>query len=131
MDFSEQYLLYKEYEELNGLLEEVPFNLLEYDARKTLDERTQGRLTKLDNIPYEVKMCVFKMIGIEEKYQSLEAQNKAIVSENTDGYSVSYRKLEKSDIDTKKQELETAMRKYLSKLEVNGIPVLYLGVTSW
>lgn len=128
MEFKGQYLLYEEYKKLSGTLEEVPFNLLEYDTRKRIDERTFGRLKNIKNIPEEVKMCVFKMVGILEKYQPLEAQNKAIANENTDGYSISYRKLEKNDIDTKEQELEDIMRHYLINVIINDIPILYLGV---
>ncbi len=129
MNFKGQYLNYEEYKNLGGTLEgEVPFNLLEYDARKKIDERTFGRLTKLENVPYEVKMCVFKMIEISNEYKSLETHNKAIASENTDGYSISYHKLEITDIDVKKSELENIMKTYLSNVIVNNIPVLYRGI---
>ncbi len=130
MDLKGQYLSYKEYKELQGVLEEVPFNFLEYDVRKIIDERTQRRLIKLDEMPEDVKMCVFKMIETLEKYKPLEEQNKAISSENTDGYSISYRKLEKTDIDAKNDELEDIMCRYLSNVIVNKVPVLYLGVSN-
>lgn len=130
MDLKGQYLSYKEYKELQGVLEEVPFNFLEYDVRKIIDERTQRRLIKLDEMPEDVKMCVFKMIETLEKYKPLEEQNKAISSENTDGYSISYRKLEKTDIDAKNDELEGIMCRYLSNVIVNKVPVLYLGVSN-
>lgn len=128
MDFKKQYLTYSEYRELSGTLNQVPFNLLEYDARKKIDERTFGRLISLESIPFEVKMCVFKMIDTLQKYKVLEEQNKSIASENTDGYSISYRKLEISDIEAKNDELEGIMRTYLSNVIVNNTPVLYLGV---
>ena len=41
--FSGQYLTYLEYQSLGGTLEETPFNLLEYEARKQIDLRTQRR----------------------------------------------------------------------------------------
>lgn len=128
MDFKKQYLTYTEYRELSGTLNQVPFNLLEYDARKKLDERTFGRLINLETIPFEVKMCVFKMMDTLQKYKVLEEQDKSIASENTDGYSISYRKLETSDIEAKNDELEGIMRTYLSNIVVNNTPVLYLGV---
>lgn len=128
MEFKGQYLSYDEYHELKGTLDQVPFNLLEYNARKIIDERTQARLNVLDKFPFEVKMCVFKIISILQKYMALEEQDKTITSENTDGYSISYRKLEKADIEAKEKELECAMRTYLSNVVVNKIPVLWLGV---
>lgn len=128
MKFEGQYLTHDEYKALGGILDLVPFNLLEYDVRKKIDERTQNRLKNVLKIREEVKMCVFKMVGIEEKYQLLETQNKVIASVNTDGYSETYRKLETSDINTKNQELEETMRTYLADVIVDGTPVLYLGV---
>lgn len=128
MDFKGQYLRHDEYKALGGTLDMVPFNLLEYDVRKKIDERTQNRMKNIPKICEEVKMCVFKMVGIEEKYQPLETQNKMIASVNTDGYNETYRKLEMSDISTKNQELEETMRTYLSNVVIDGTPVLFLGV---
>lgn len=128
MKFEEQYLKHDEYKALGGTLDLVPFNLLEYDVRKTIDERTQNRLKKVSEVQQKVKLCIFKMIEIEEKYKPLELQNKTIVSTNTDGYSETYRKLEMSDIVTKDKELEHVMRTYLADVIVDGTPVLFLGV---
>lgn len=130
MELEPKYLPYKDYKKLGGNTDESFYILLEYDVRKVIDERTQNRLTKIDEIPEDVKMCVFKMIEVFEKYKPLEEQNKVVSSENTDGYSVSYRKLEKSDIDVKNSELEDIMRRYLSNVIVDNVPVLYLGVDS-
>ena len=44
MEFTGQYLTYQEYLALGGTLEEMPFNLLEFDARKRIDKRTLERL---------------------------------------------------------------------------------------
>lgn len=129
MQFKGQYLTYEEYKEMGGALDRVPFDLLEYDVRKMIDERTFGRLAHLSSVPLDVKMCVFRMVETIEKYLPLETQNKAIASENTDGYSISYRKLEISDISTKREELKNIMEIYLSNVIVDGIPALYIGVT--
>lgn len=128
MEFKGQYLLYEEYKELGGTLEQVPFNLLEYDVRKKIDQRTFGRLINVDSIPEKVKMCVFKMVDIEDKYQPLETQNKTVASENTDGYSISYRNLETSDIEAKSKELDSVISEYLSNVNINDVPVLYRGL---
>ena len=66
MTFEGQYLEYTEYKNLGGTLKETPFNLLEYNARKRIDEKTFGRLINLTNIPQEVKLCVFELINVLE-----------------------------------------------------------------
>jgi hypothetical protein len=130
MNFKGQYLTHDEYQDLGGLLEEVPFNLLEYDARKMIDERTSGRLINIEKkeILFDVKVCIYKMIEVKENYQSLKTQNKDIASENTDGYSISYKKLEKADLEAENKELMDIIESYLSNVLINGIPILYLGV---
>lgn len=128
MEFKGQYLSYDEYKELKGTLEQVPFNLLEYDVRKMIDERTFGRLKDVIDVPYEVKICIFKMLSIKENYQALREQNKVVASVNTDGYSETYRKLEKADIETENEELMNTIETYLANAIINGVPVLYLGV---
>ena len=55
MEFKGQYLTYKEYKALGGSLDQTPFNLLEFEARKKVDEKTQRRLLKETTIPEEVK----------------------------------------------------------------------------
>lgn len=128
MNFKNQYLTYDEYCELGGSLEEEEFNLLEYDVRKRIDERTFNRLTRLDVLPYDVKVCVFKMLGIEQSYQVYNDKDKSVTSENIDGYSVSYRQVDKSIIEAKNDELEREIKKYLSNVIVDNVPILYLGV---
>lgn len=128
MEFKGQYLTYDEYSDLDGTLDKVPFDLLEYNARKMIDERTFGRLMNVKEIPIDVKMCIFNMIEIKNRYLSLKSQNKAIASENTDGYSISYRKQEVSDIEAENKELSDVMKNYLANVVVNDVPILYLGV---
>ena len=127
MDFKGQYLNHEEYKALGGTLDLVPFNLLEYDVRKIIDERTQSRLVGIEDVPDDVKMCVFKMLEIKNRYQALKTQDKTIASENTDGYSITYRKREESDVDLENKELADVMESYLANVIVDGIPVLYLG----
>ena len=47
MEFSEQYLNYEEYKSLGGTLDIMPFNILEFESRKRIDERTQNRLKNI------------------------------------------------------------------------------------
>ena len=127
MEFKGQYLTYQEYLALGGTLDEMPFNLLEYNARKKIDERTFGRLVNEGQKYQEVKLCVYNMIVTLNSYSSYDTQNKAISSENTDGYSISYGTPQKSTTEAKMVELEESIDTYLSNLVIYNIPVLYRG----
>ena len=127
MEFEGQYLTYQEYQLLGGTLEEMPFNLLEFNARKKIDERTFGRLIDKGQEYKEVKLCVYNMITTLNSYSSYDTQNKAISSESTDGYSISYGTPQKSTTEAKNSELEDIIDTYLSNLIVDDVPVLYRG----
>lgn len=127
MEFEGQYLTYQEYLALGGTLEEMPFNLLEFNARKKIDERTFGRLVDKGQEYKEVKLCVYNMIITLNSYSSYDTQNKAISSESTDGYSISYGTPQKSTTEAKNSELEDIIDTYLSNLIVDDVRVLYRG----
>ena len=127
MEFEGQYLTYQEYKALGGTLDEMPFNLLEFNARKKIDERTFGRLVDKGQEYQEVKLCVYNMITTLNSYSSYDTQNKAISSESTDGYSISYGTPQKSTTEAKNSELEDIIDTYLSNLIVDDVPVLYRG----
>ena len=127
MEFEGQYLTYQEYLALGGTLEEMPFNLLEYNARKKIDERTFGRLVDKGQEYKEVKLCIYNMIIILNSYSSYDTQNKAISSEITDGYSISYGTPQKSTTEAKNSELESVIDTYLTDLVVDGVKILYRG----
>ena len=91
MDFEGQYLTYDEYVNLDGTLDQVPFDLLEFECRKKIDKYTYGRLKELDSQKMEVKLCIFKLIGLIDYYNRQELAHRGISSENTDGYSISYK----------------------------------------
>ena len=127
MEFEGQYLTYDEYQSLGGNLDQTPFNLLEYNARKKIDERTFGRLIDKGQEYQEVKLCVYNMITTLNSYSSYDTQNKAISSESSDGYSISYGTPQKSTTEAKNSELEDVINTYLSNLIVDDVPVLYRG----
>ena len=127
MEFEGQYLTYQEYKALGGTLDEMPFNLLEFNARMKIDERTFGRLVDKGQEYKEVKLCVYNMIITLNSYSSYDTQNKAISSESTDGYSISYGTPQKSTTEAKNSELEDVIDTYLSNLIVDDVPVLYRG----
>lgn len=132
MEFSGQYLTYNEYKGLGGTLPEMPFNLLEFEARKKIDNRTQNRIKYMNSKPDEVKLCVNAMINTLAQYviDSSKGINKNIASESIDGYSVNFitgSQIQEA-IKSKKSELEDIMQTYLGDIRTNdNIPVLYLG----
>lgn len=131
MDFTNQYLSYEEYQELEGTLEEVPFNELEYECRRIIDSRTQNRLKNADEIPEEVKMLENKMIQtLQGYYVSLEKAQSGVASENTDGYSVSYISSNQISqlIEGKIDVLQDLVSTYLFGVIVNNEHLLYCGV---
>ena len=127
MEFKGQYLTYQEFKALGGTLDEMPFNLLEYNARMKIDERTFGRLVDKGQEYQEVKLCVYNMITTLNSYSSYDTQNKAISSESTDGYSVSYGTPQKSITEAKNSELEDVINSYLANVIIDNVPVLYRG----
>ena len=131
MDFTNQYLSYEEYQELEGTLEEVPFNELEYECRRIIDSRTQNRLKNADEIPEEVKMLENKMIQtLQGYYVSLNKAQSGVASENTDGYSVSYISSNQISqlIEGKIDVLQDLVSTYLFGVIVNNEHLLYCGV---
>ena len=127
MEFEGQYLTYQEYKALGGTLDEMPFNLLEFNARKKIDERTFGRLVDKGQEYKEVKLCIYNMIITLNSYSSYDTQNKAISSESTDGYSISYGTPQKSTTEAKNSELEDVINSYLANVIIDNVPVLYRG----
>ena len=133
MEFEGQYLTYEEYKALGGTLDLTPFNLLEFEARRQIDIRTFNRLKNGENIPQEVKLCVYNLINSINEFATSTSNvtsNGNIASENTDGYSVSYITTDKiSDIVKSKQsEIDDIIRTYLLGVVYNGEHLMYIGV---
>lgn len=119
MEFKNQYLTWTEYKSLGGNLQEMPFNLLEFKARKIVDNVTFNRLINLNTQIQEVKCCIYNLINI------LQNDTETLVSsENIDGYTVNY-------LDNKEstKRLINIIKNYLidCKLE-DGTPYMYCGV---
>ena len=132
MEFEGQYLEFDEYEELGGSLDETPFNILEFEARRKIDERTFGRLKLLEEQPIEVKMCMFALINSINSYNNAyqNSNNRNVASESVGSYSVSYASGSQIQeiIKSKNVELDDIIRNYLFGVVVNKVHVLYLGV---
>ena len=130
MEFNNQYLSYEEYKSLGGTLGEMPFNILELKARQIINERTQNRLKNIEEIPQEVKICVYDLINTMNKYNlSNNSTSSNISSENTDGYSVTYKSGTEMTAEQKAQ-YEDVMLTDLYGVVVNGEAILYLGANS-
>ena len=139
MTFEGQYLTYLEYKSLiegegGSAMAEMPFNLLEFEARRKIDIKTQNRLKGFENkIPQEVKLCIFNLINSIEGYtKSVNKVNASgiIASENTDGYSVSYVTPNQLSevVMSKSKELDDIIRTYLLGVVFNDEHLLYAGV---
>ena len=138
MEFEGQYLTYEEYKALGGSLTLMPFNLLEFEARRRIDKRTQNRLKNVNSceIPQEVKLCDYSLINMIKKYvdqensENQEKQN--IASENIDGYSITYNNITldkiKEIMESKKVEVSDILETYLVGVIFNGEHIAYLGV---
>lgn len=135
MEFNGQYLSYAEYRNLGGLLDIMPFNLLEFESRRKIDINTNNRLkgTEIQNVPQEVKLCIYKLIDVINDYASSTksaTENGNIASESIDGYSVSYIKSAqiKDIINSKSVEIDDIIRTYLLNVVFKGEHIMYLGV---
>ena len=136
MTFEGQYLTYAEYQELGGsAIGEMPFNLLEFEARRKIDIRTQNRLKDVDSvdIPQEVKLCEYNLINSINGFASAMtniSNNGNVASFNSDGYSESY--LTPAQIQdvvkSKSAELDDIVRTYLLGVIFNDQHLMYLGV---
>lgn len=130
MEFNNQYLSYEEYKSLGGTLGEMPFNILELKARQIINERTQNRLKDVEKIPQEVKICVYDLIQIINKYNnSNNSTSSNVSSENIDGYSVTYKSGTELTEEQKKQ-YDEVMETDLYGVIVDNTPILYLGVNT-
>ena len=128
MEFEGQYLTYEEYISLGGNLELTPFNVLEFEARRRIDEPTHNRLVnlKVEDIPQAVKLCEFKIIDtILKSYNEEISRGKD--SETVGSYSVSYSDVSKI-IEDKKTEINDIILSYLYGVIVNNEHILYCGV---
>ena len=130
MEFKGQYLTYNEYKALGGSLDMTPFNLLEFEARRIIDSRTLQRLKGIEQVPQEVKMCMFSLVNTINSYTNQSQTSKNISSESVGSYSVSYitgTQIQET-INSKNAELTDIVLTYLTGVIVNGEHLVYLGV---
>lgn len=130
MEFSGQYLTYNEYKALGGSLDQTPFNLLEFEARRIIDNRTLQRLKSIKEIPEEVKMCMLSLVDTINSYANKSQTSKNISSESVGSYSVNYATGTQIQeiVKSKNAELTDVVLTYLTGVIVNGEHVVYSGV---
>lgn len=135
MTFEGQYLTKEEYIALGGssTIGDMPFNLLEFEARRLIDTNTLNRVKKLETIPQEVKICEYNLINSIETFATATdsmASGGNVKSENTDGYSINY--ISASEISnvvkSKQDELNDIIKTYLLGVVINGEHLMYCGV---
>ena len=128
MEFNNQYLSFEEYTSLGGTLQEMPFNILEYEARKNIDKYTFNRLSKLNEITNDIKLCVYNLINVLGSYNEYNNHSKSISSESTDGYSISYGVASESVSNAKINDITSIINTYLANSTTpDGTPLLYRG----
>ena len=132
MAFEGQYLTYQEYIQLGGAeIGETPFNLLEFEARKQIDLRTQQRLVGVEDIPLEVKICDMHLIDKIQSYATtINNAGGNIANESTDGYSITYITATQINeiISSKNIELQDIIMNDLFGVIVNNEHLIYNGV---
>ena len=130
MKFDGQYLTYTEYKALGGSLDITPFNLLEFEARRIIDNRTLQRLKGIKEIPQEVKMCMLSLVDTIKSYANKSQTSKNISSESVGSYAVTYitgAQIQEI-IKSKNAELTDIVVTYLTGVIVNGEHIIYCGV---
>lgn len=129
MEFQGQYLTYSEYQALGGNLDQVPFNLLEYNARKQIDLNTKLRLKDVQTIPNEVKMCDFNLINALEKYIQDSNIKANYTSETIDGYSIQFATASQiaEIVNAKQVEIGEIILNNLYGVIVNNEHLIYRG----
>ena len=131
MTFEGQYLTKQEYLDLGGsAIENMPFNLLEFEARRMIDIKTFNRLKDAEEILQEVKLCEYELINKIRSYIDTSNTIGNVASESTDGYSVSYITSDRISevVKSKKNELDDIIRTYLLMVIYNNEHLMYIGV---
>lgn len=132
------YLSYAEYQNMGGTLDETAFNNVNFEAESYVDWYTYNRLQKEDNIPEQVKKCIYhiitlvynKMNALQEPDMTGENNTGIISSQSNDGVSVSYSVLSASEVlKASKEEIGMSIKRYLNGVTNSlGQKLLYRGI---
>lgn len=134
------YLLYSEYTNMGGTLDETLFNELEFEAETQVDWYTFNRLQNEKELPERLKRCMYALINLIYKVQQASllgddgsgdsSINAAVASQSNDGVSISYNVVSAKDaVELSKSEIENTIQKYLQGVMNSlGRKVLYRGL---
>ena len=134
------YLLYSEYVNMGGTLDETLFNELEFEAEAQVDWYTFNRLQNEKELPERLKRCMYALINLIYKVQQASllgddgsgdsSINAAVASQSNDGVSISYNVVSAKDaVELSKSEIENTIQKYLQGVMNSlGRKVLYRGL---
>lgn len=134
------YLLYSEYQNMGGTLDETLFNEFEFEAETQVDWYTFNRLRNEEEYPERLKRCMYALISLIYRVQQASMLgddgsgdsniNAAVASQSNDGVSISYNVMSAHDVvESSKSEIESMIQRYLQGV-VNslGRTVLYRGL---
>lgn len=133
------YLLYSEYQNMGGTLDETTFDDVEFEAEVRVNWYTYGRLKKELDIPEAVKRCMYSLIKLIQDARNTtgigteegaSGTTSTVASQSNDGVSISYNVLSVKDaaelIDNKiKQTIQMYLQDVTNSL---GQKLLYRGL---
>lgn len=134
------YLLYSEYQNMGGTLDETLFNELEFEAETQVDWYTFNRLRNEEEYPERLKRCMYALISLIYRVQQASMLgddgsgdsniNAAVASQSNDGVSISYNVMSAHDVvESSKSEIESIIQRYLQGVMNSlGRKVLYRGL---
>ena len=110
------YITFNQYQSLGGKLEQPEFIRQEFAARKEIDLQTFNRLENINPVPEELKMCALELI---ERGVCGSLDGEDFTNQSSGKVSVTK--------EVRKGRASEIIRRYLSGITVNNIPVFYSG----
>ena len=124
-----RYLTYEEYQSYGGDLPEADFTLFEFRARKRIDYWTDCRVQNMASVPEAVKLCMMQVIKFDEKFGTdAQADNPAVSSFNTDGYSENYGSASEQTAAASESMYSAVKSLLYGETDDYGTPLLYRGL---
>ena len=130
------YLLYSEYQNMGGTLDETTFNDISFEAQSQIDWYTFNRLQNEETYPEAVKRCMYRLIELIHSQQiamgntgESEATMGTVASQSNDGVSISYNVLSASEaVQLSTAQIGEVIKRYLQGVKNSlGQLVLYRG----
>ena len=134
------YLLYSEYTNMGGTLDEALFNELEFLAEAKVDWYTFNRLQNETELPERLKRCMYALVNLIYKVQQASmlgddgsgdsSINAAVASQSNDGVSISYNVVSAQQaVELSEKEIQDIIEQGLQGVMNSlGRKVLYRGL---